>query len=61
MNYRISKAFQISNEPTIILTISTTCGDKEGKKTPPHKNATFQTWIYRLLNLKSIHHAFEFY
>jgi hypothetical protein len=32
MNYRISKAFQISNEPMINLTISTTCGDKEGKK-----------------------------
>jgi hypothetical protein len=61
MNYRISKAFQISNEPTIIFTISTTCEDKEGKKTPLHKNATFQTWIYPLLDLKSIHHAFEFY
>jgi hypothetical protein len=61
MNNEISKAFQISNEPIFILTISTTCEDKEGKKTPLHKNATFQTWIYPLLNLKSIHHASEFY
>jgi hypothetical protein len=32
MNCQISKTFQISNEPTINLIISTTCGDKEGKK-----------------------------
>jgi hypothetical protein len=31
MNCQISKAFQVSNEPTIYLTISATCGDKEGK------------------------------
>jgi len=62
MNCRISKTFQISNEPIVNLIISTTCGDREGKKkeTPLQKNVTFQIWIYPLLNLKSIHHAPEF-
>jgi hypothetical protein len=32
MNCRISKAFQISNEPTINLTILITFGDREGNK-----------------------------
>jgi len=32
MNCRISKSFEISNEPIVNLIISTTCGDREGKK-----------------------------
>jgi hypothetical protein len=37
MNCQISKAFQISNEPTINLTISATCEDREEReKRKPH-------------------------
>jgi hypothetical protein len=32
MNCQISKAFQISNEPAINLTISTSCEDREERK-----------------------------
>jgi hypothetical protein len=48
MNCQISKAFQISNEPTINLTILATCGDKEERtkrETPFQKIYTFQIWI----------------